>query len=65
MSGGSAPPLAPGVYGGGDPITIEVPDLGDLGDLMGLMLGTIRADITITAPGGQKWACVRIRAKIV
>ena len=57
-----ATPLATGVYGGGEPLSVT---LGEIPSEIGLLLGTIRMDITIKAASGDTWACIRIRARLV
>ena len=55
-------PIMPGVYGGSDPITVIV---GEVSDAIGLLLGTIKAEVTIKKAGGDTWACVWVRARVV
>merc|ERR1711892_471560 len=56
-------PLGPGMYGGGEPITIVFPAIPPE---LGLILGksaTLYADATITGPDG-KIACVYLRVQV-
>ena len=55
-------PLLPGIYGSLDPVSITV---GVLPDIVGILLGTIRADVTIKTGDGEIWACIWIRMKVV
>merc|ERR1712110_1376866 len=56
-------PLGPGVYGGGDPLTVgpieSIPDI-----LLPFLKGTIRAEATITDASGATVACVYVRAAV-
>ena len=55
-------PLLLGIYGSPDPVTITV---GVLPDIVGIMLGTIRADVNIKKDGGDTWDCIWIRINVV
>merc|ERR1712192_53878 len=56
-------PLAPGVYGGGDPLTVgpieSIPDI-----LLPFLKGTVRAEATVTDAAGATVACVFVRAAV-
>merc|ERR1712192_301278 len=56
-------PLAPGVYGGGDPLTVgpieSIPDI-----LLLFLKGTVRAEATVTDAAGATVACVFVRAAV-
>merc|ERR1711942_35051 len=55
-------PLGPGVYGTGEPVTSVV---GEIDPIIGNLLGTMHADISIEDKHGHLWACLRIRMKVV
>merc|ERR1739842_208355 len=54
-------PLNPGVYGGGDPLTLgpieSIPDI-----LLPFLKGPVRAEATVTDAAGATVACVFVRA---
>merc|ERR1719381_129328 len=56
-------PLGPGVYGGGDPLTVgpieSIPDI-----LLPFLKGTVRAEATVTDGSGATIACVYVRAAV-
>merc|ERR1712215_264868 len=57
-------PLNPGVYGGGDPLVLTLPEIPSIiADL--LASGTYYADATITLADGTQMACVWIRVEMV
>merc|ERR1712001_442308 len=56
-------PLGPGVYGGGDPLTLgpieSIPDI-----LLPFLKGTIRAEATVTDGSGNLFGCIYVRAAV-
>merc|ERR1712236_159250 len=57
-------PLNPGVYGGGDPLVLTLPEIPSIiADL--LASGTYYADATITLADGTQMACVWVRLEVV
>ena len=56
-------PLGPGVYGGGDPLTLgpieSIPSI-----LLPFLKGTVRAEATITDASGATVVCVYVRAAV-
>merc|ERR1711931_383036 len=56
-------PLGPGVYGGGDPLTLgpieSIPDI-----LLSFLKGTVRAEATVTDASGATIACIYVRAAV-
>ena len=57
-------PLNPGVYGGGDPLVLTVPEIPALIAEL-LASGTYYADATITLADGTEMACIYIRVELV
>ena len=56
-------PLNGGVYGGGDPLVLTVPEIPSIiGDL--LASGTYYADATITLADGTVMACIYVRVQL-
>ena len=57
-------PLNAGVYGGGDPLVLTLPEIPSIiGDL--LASGTFYADATITLADGTEMACIYVRLEVV
>merc|ERR1711997_801336 len=56
-------PLGPGVYGGGDPLTVgpieSIPDI-----LLPFLKGTVRAEATVTDGSGNLFGCIYVRAAV-
>merc|ERR1712156_1230252 len=56
-------PLGPGVYGGGDPLTVgpieSIPDI-----LLPFLKGTVRAEATVTDGSGHLFGCIYVRAAV-
>merc|ERR1719481_136315 len=56
-------PLGPGVYGGGDPLTVgpieSIPSI-----LLPFLKGTVRAEATVTDASGATIACIYVRAAV-
>merc|ERR1712193_603112 len=52
-------PLGPGVYGGGDPLTVgpieSIPDI-----LLPFLKGTVRAEATVTDGSGNLFGCIYV-----
>merc|ERR1739838_306701 len=57
-------PLNPGVYGGGDPLVLTVPEIPALIAEL-LASGPYYADATITLADGTEMACIYIRVELV
>ena len=56
-------PLGPGVYGGGEPLTVgpieSIPDI-----LLPFLRGTIRVEATVTDSAGDTVACIWVRLAV-
>eukprot|EP00092_Neocalanus_flemingeri_P018931 GFUD01020507.1.p1 GENE.GFUD01020507.1~~GFUD01020507.1.p1 ORF type:complete len:196 (+),score=39.46 GFUD01020507.1:25-588(+) len=57
-------PMNPGVYGGGDPVVITLPEIPAIITQL-LVPGTIYADATISLADGTEMACIYFRLKLV
>merc|ERR1711887_521048 len=57
-------PMNPGVYGGGDPLVLTLPEIPSIIAEL-LASGTYYADATITLADGTQMACVWVRLEVV
>jgi len=58
-------PLAPGTYGDGPALVIDLPELPDGGIILPLLEGIVRAKVHVSSADGTEIGCIQVRVELV